>query len=295
MIVSYLTQLYGPVKTISKNVAGLQKQLASAERAFDLLDEVPHIDEKPDAIAIERARGAIELRGVSFAYDGVNDVFRDVSFEVEPGERIGIVGKTGAGKTTLVSLLTRFYAPDSGTIELDGHDLSDYKLADLRNQFSIVLQEPVLFSTSIAENIAYARPEATEEEIVAAAKAAGAHDFIVRMEDGYDAVVGERGNRLSGGERQRISLARAFLKDAPILVLDEPTSSMDNASEARFRARLAQIITNKTLILITHRSSMLQLVDRLIVLDGGKVVADGPKAQVLNSLMQGEIRVAKEG
>jgi len=280
MIVSYLAQLYGPVKTISKNVSGLQKQLASAERAFELLDEVPHIAEKPHAAAIGRARGAIAIDHVSFAYDGQNNVLQDVSFAVRPGERIGIVGRTGAGKTTLVSLLTRFYAPDAGSILLDGRDLSDYKLADLRNQFSIVLQEPVLFSTSIADNIAYARPDASMDEIVSAAKAAGAHDFIVRMDDGYDTVVGERGNRLSGGERQRISLARAFLKNAPILVLDEPTSSVDVETEASIMGTMERLMEGRTTFMIAHRLSTLRGCDRLLELSDKQVTVREPLARL---------------
>jgi len=231
MVMTYLTQLFGPLQTISTMLAGMQSSLSSAHRAFEMLDELPEVAERPHARPCVRSKGAVEFRGVSFAYDGENPVLRDVSFAVAPGRRCGIAGRTGAGKTTLVSLITRFYDPTGGAIFLDGVDLRDYRLADLRNQFAIVLQEPVLFSTTIAENIAYARPDATEEEIVATAKAANAHDFIVNLPQGYETRVGERGMRLSGGERQRISLARAFLKDAPILILDEPTSSVDVRTE----------------------------------------------------------------
>src|SRR5207247_7140160 len=206
--------------------------LASAERAFALLDEGADVTEQPNARPLARALGTVAFRKVCFAYSKDHPVLHDISFEIGPGTHLGIAGTTGAGKTTLVSLLTRFYDPTAGEILLDGVDLRDYKLADLSNQFAIVLQEPVLFSTSIAENIAYARPGASEAEIVAAAKAANAHDFIVRLPQGYDTLVGERGMRLSGGERQRISIARAFLKDAPILILDEPTSSLDVKTEA---------------------------------------------------------------
>src|ERR1051326_829773 len=226
-VMGLLSQLYAPLRTISKKTASIQTQLAGAERAFALLDQAPDVAEKPNARPLARARGAIAFRNVSFAYETGCPVLRDVSFEIAPGSCAGMAGTTGAGKTTAVNLLTRFYDPTSGQILLDGVDLRDYKLADLRQQFAIVLQEPVLFSTSIAENIAYARPGASEAEIIAAARAANAHDFIVRLPQGYDTLVGERGMRLSGGERQRISLARAFLKDAPILILDEPTSSVD--------------------------------------------------------------------
>ena len=227
LVMGYLTQLYAPIKTMARKAGSLQEHLASAERCFALLDQAPEVPEHPAARPLARASGAVEFREVSFAYDPDRPVLEDVSFTVNPGTRVGIAGATGAGKTTLMSLLTRFYDPLSGQITVDGVDLRDYKLADLRNQLGIVLQEPVLFSTTIFENIAYARPDATDDEIEAAAAAANIHDFIVALPDGYATEVGERGMRLSGGERQRISLARAFLKDAPILILDEPTSSVD--------------------------------------------------------------------
>ena len=188
---------------------------------------------------------------------------------VRPGARVGISGATGAGKTTLVSLLTRFYDPTAGAILLDGVDLRDYRLADLRNQFAIVLQEPVLFSTTIAENIAYARPEAEGDDIVQAAKAANAHEFIAALPDGYDTVVGERGMRLSGGERQRISLARAFLKDAPILILDEPTSSVDVHTEAVIVGAMTRLMEGRTTFMIAHRLSTLEHCDQRIHLETG--------------------------
>jgi ATP-binding cassette subfamily B protein len=197
----------------------------------------------------------------------------DFSIEVPAGTRVGIAGETGAGKTTLVSLLARFYDPTSGQILLDGLDLRDYRLADLRNQFAIVLQEPVLFSTGIAENIAYARPDASEEEIVRAAQAANAHNFVVNLPDGYETQVGERGMRLSGGERQRIALARAFLKDAPILILDEPTSSVDLATEAEIMEAMERLMHGRTSFMIAHRLSTLENCDLLLVIDDGQLVA----------------------
>src|SRR5207245_2306110 len=198
---------------------------------------------------------AIAFRNVSFAYDGKSPVLHDISFEIGPGTSVGIAGTTGAGKTTLVSLLTRFYDPTAGQVLLDGSDLRDYKLADLRNQFAIVLQEPVLFSTSIAENIAYARPGASDREIIEAAKAANAHQFVVGLPQGYETLVGERGMRLSGGERQRIALARAFLKDAPILILDEPTSSVDTKTEATVLEAMGRLMQGRTTLIIAHRPS----------------------------------------
>src|SRR5437867_7846867 len=202
LVWGYIAQLYGPLKTISKKAASLQNNLAGAERAFALLDEAPGVAERANARPLARARGAMVFRNVAFAYDHSHPVLQNISFEIEPGTCLGIGGTTGAGKTTLVNLLTRFYDPTAGQILLDGVDLRDYKLADLRHQFAIVLQEPVLFSSSIAENIAYARPGAGFQDIVASAKIANAHDFIGALPDGYDTLVGERGMRLSGGERQ---------------------------------------------------------------------------------------------
>jgi ATP-binding cassette, subfamily B, bacterial len=273
LVMGYLSQLYRPLQSISKKVGDLQGSLASAERTFALLDQTPEVIEKPNAMPLSRARGALSFQNVSFAYDGENNpVLQDVSFEVGPGTRVGIAGATGAGKTTLVSLLTRFYDPTSGQITLDGVDLRDYKIADLRKQFAIVLQEPVLFSTSIAENIAYANPDATYEEIVAAARAANAHEFTTNLPEGYDTQVGERGMRLSGGERQRISLARAFLKDAPILILDEPTSSVDENTEAVIMEAMTQLMLGRTTFMIAHRLSTLEQCDVRLKIEQGRVI-----------------------
>ena len=254
-------------------MASMQSHLASAERAFALLDESPDVIERPHARSLVRASGALAFRHVSFAYETERPVLRDISFEVQPGTCLGIAGTTGAGKTTLVNLFTRFYDPTAGEILLDDVDLRDYKLADLRDQFALVLQEPVLFSTSIAENIAYARPSASESDIIAAAKAANVHDFISRLPQGYETLVGERGMRLSGGERQRISLARAFLKDAPILILDEPTSSVDVKTEAAIVEAMERLMHGRTTFIITHRVSALQHCDFILRIERGRVVS----------------------
>lgn len=272
LVMTYLTQIYGPLQTLSLMVAHLQRSLASAERTFALLDETPDIPDRPHARPLKRATGAIEFRHLSFAYDGTHQVLNDVSFCVKPGTRVGIAGMTGAGKTTLVSLLIRFYDPTTGQILLDGIDLRDYKLADLRHQFAIVQQEPVLFSTSIAENIAYARPGASAEEIVEAAKAASAHAFIVGLPDGYDARVGERGMQLSGGERQRIALARAFLKDAPLLILDEPTSAVDMKTEADIMQAMERLMHNRTTFIIAHRLNTLKNCGIRLQIEDGRLV-----------------------
>ena len=276
LVMGYLQQLYDPLKTASKKVGTLQSSLASAERVYSVLDEMPDFVDPPDARALKRAAGAVAFRNVSFAYEPGHRVLDDVSFEIAPGTRLGIAGTTGAGKTTLVSLLTRFYDPSSGAILLDGVDLRRYRLADLRSQFAIVLQEPVLFSTSIAENIAYAHPDADSVDVVAAAKAAGAHDFICALPDGYATAVGERGVRLSGGERQRIALARAFLKDAPILILDEPTSSVDARTEAQILDAMQRLMVGRTVLMIAHRPSTLENCEARLELEHGRVVRVTP-------------------
>jgi len=272
LVVSYLGQLYAPLKTIGRKATSLQTHWVGLERAFSVLDELPDVPERPNARRLVRASGSIAFQHASFAYEEDHLVLQDICFEVPRGARVGIAGRTGAGKTTLLSLLTRFYDPTSGLILLDGVDLRDYRLADLRSQFAVVLQEPVLFSTSIAENIAYARPGAAEEEIVQAAKMADAHDFILALPHGYQTVVGERGVRLSGGERQRISLARAFLKDAPILLLDEPTSSVDTKTEAAILKATERLMQDRTTFMVAHRLSTLESCDLRLELEHGRLV-----------------------
>ena len=273
LVMGYVAQLQGPLKSLSKRTGTTQLLLVSVERAFALLDESPDVVERPNARPLVRASGAMAFRHVSFAYEEERPVLRDIAFAVPPGTCLGIAGTTGAGKTTLVNLFTRFYDPTAGEILLDDVDLRDYKLADLRTQFALVLQEPVLFSTSIAENIAYARPSASESDIIAAAKAANVHDFISRLPQGYETLVGERGMRLSGGERQRISLARAFLKDAPILILDEPTSSVDAKTEAAIVEAMERLMQGRTTFIITHRLSALQPCDFILRIERGRVVS----------------------
>jgi ATP-binding cassette subfamily B protein len=272
LVMAYLAQLYEPLKIIGRKVASLQGHLASAERAFSLLDELPEVVERPDARPLVRALGGITFRNVSFAYQDDHSILHEIGFDVPVGARVGIAGRTGAGKSTLVSLLARFHDITGGQILLDGVDLRDYRLDDLRNQFSIVLQEPVLFSAGLAENIGYARPGARNEEIIRAAKLANAHDFIVALPNGYQTLVGERGMRLSGGERQRISLARAFLKDAPILILDEPTSAVDVGTEAVIMQAIERLMCGRTTFMIAHRLSTLEKCDLRVRLENGRLV-----------------------
>jgi ATP-binding cassette subfamily B protein len=248
-----------------------QASLASAERAFALLDESTDVVDKPHGKHLARAKGEIAFAGVSFGYKRDRLILGDVSFAIPPGGRVAITGATGSGKTTLAGLLSRFYDPTAGVISLDGVDLRDYRLADLRQQFAIVPQDPVLFSTTIGENIAYARPDAGEADILAAAKAANAHDFIDRLPDGYATVVGERGMSLSGGERQRISIARAFLKNAPILILDEPTSALDTETETILMEAMERLMRGRTSLTIAHRLSTVRNCDWRVHSEDGRV------------------------
>jgi ATP-binding cassette, subfamily B, bacterial len=278
LVMGYIGKLYDPLKTISRKSATLQVHLASLERAFALLNQLPDVTERPHARSLVRARGAIAFRSVSFGYGPDRPVLHDVTLDVAPGTRLGIVGTTGAGKSTLISLLTRLYDPTDGAILLDGVDIRDYRLDDLRRQFAVVLQDAVLFSVSIAENIAYAVPGASREQIVAAAQAAMAHQFIIQLPQGYDTQVGERGVMLSGGQRQRIALARAFLKDSPVVVLDEPTSAVDERTEAEIVKALKSLERGRTVIIISHRASALQRCSAILAMERGRVAEESSGA-----------------
>jgi ATP-binding cassette subfamily B protein len=291
MAMAYVGQLYDPLKKVSTQLTGLQRSFASAERAFELLDRVPQVRERPNPRPLRRAGGAVEFEQVSFGYEPGALVLREVAFQIPPGTRVGIAGRTGAGKTTLINLLTRFFDPETGRILLDGVDLRDYRLADLRGQFGMVLQDPVLLSTSIAENIAYAAPGASENQIIAAAQAAGAHEFITQFEKGYDTLVGERGMRLSGGERQRIGLARAFLKDAPILILDEPTSSVDVQTEAGILEAMNRLMEGRTTFMIAHRLGTLRNCNQVLLVEGGGV---SPVGGSLDDFIRRESNAGRE-
>ncbi|HMV50838.1 MAG TPA: ATP-binding cassette domain-containing protein, partial [Blastocatellia bacterium] len=259
--------------------------VASARRVLRTLQTEPELHDQPNAVEAGKLRGQLELRDVQMQYDDGAPVLRGVSFQAKPGQMIALVGLTGAGKTTLVSLIPRFYDPNAGQVLIDGRDVRDYKLRSLRDQVSIVLQEPVLFSGTIADNIRYGRLEATDEEVIAAAKAAYAHDFITRKEDGYQTRIGGYdGIHLSGGERQRISIARAFLKNAPILILDEPTSSLDARAESSIFESLAELMAHRTTIVIAHRLSTVRDADKILVLDGGHIIGEGRHEELLMSV-----------
>lgn len=283
LVWAYLAQINGPLQAVSSQLTTMQKSLTSAERSFALLDATPDVQEKPDALAISKARGAVVFDDTAFAYESDKPVLSGVSFAVEPGQMIGLVGRTGAGKTTLINLLIRHYDPTQGRILLDGVDLRDYKLKDLRSQYALVLQDSVLFATSLRENISYARPDATEEQVIAAAKAANAHQFISQLPQGYDSIIGERGQTLSGGERQRIAIARAFLRDAPILILDEPTSALDSKTEADILSAIRDLMKGRTTFVIAHRLSTIRAADQIFVLEDGKLIERGNHQSLMDA------------
>src|SRR2546425_2028304 len=267
----YVTQLYSPLKNVGQKILDMQMSLAGVERCHAVLDEKPDVPEAPNALPIARARGKIAFQNVSFEYTPGHPVLRDVSFELPPGNCLGVVGPTGSGKTSLSNLLLRFFDTTQGAITLDDVDLKNYKLADLRNQFAVVLQDTVLFSTTITENIRFARPGATIAEVVEAATAANAREFITHLPDGYNTLVGERGMKLSGGQRQRISLARAFVKHAPILILDEPTSALDINAETAVLDAIQRLMKGRTTLMIAHRASGLRKCNIKLIFGNGGV------------------------
>jgi ATP-binding cassette subfamily B protein len=280
VVIAYIAAVYKPLETISTTIGSMQEIFVALDVSFGLLDTPVEIKDTPHAKPIARCEGWVRLENVNFAYEDRRHTLVDVSVEAKPGQVIGIVGPTGAGKTTLVTLLPRFYEPQSGRILLDGHDIRDLTLASLRDQFSIVLQEPLLFSGTIREKIRYGRLEATDDEIVEAAQAANAHDFIIRLPHKYETVLGERGAKLSGGERQRISVARAFLRNSPILILDEPTSSIDTKTEAVILDALERLMLGRTTFMIAHRLSTVRNADLLVVLQEGRIVEQGTHEQL---------------
>jgi ATP-binding cassette, subfamily B, bacterial len=281
VVMAYIGSVYQPLEQISTTIGTIHEQLVQLDGSLKLLDTDPEVKEKPDAVELGRARGRVTARDVGFAYKGRERTIQDISFEAPPGDRIAIVGHTGAGKSTLMSLLIRFYDPHEGSIAIDGVDIRDLKLSSLREQISVVLQDPLLFSGTIAENIRYGKLEATEEEIAAAAKAANAHEFITRLPLGYETELGERGAQISGGERQRISVARAFLKDAPILILDEPTSSIDSKTEGVILDALDELMEGRTSFIVAHRLSTVRHADQILVLSQGKIAERGTHEELL--------------
>jgi ATP-binding cassette, subfamily B, bacterial len=281
VMLSYLASVYGPLESISTAATFMHGYLAKLRRIFEILDVPPEIEDRPRAKALPSAKGRVVFERVSFAYPERECVLRDITFKVEPGELIGIVGPTGAGKTTLVSLIPRFYDPVAGRVLVDDRDVRDVRVKSLRRQISSVLQESILFWGTIQENIQYGRLEATQEEVIEAAKLANAHEFISQLPEGYATHVGERGLTLSGGEKQRLSIARAFLRNAPILILDEPSSALDALTESQLLEAIERLMKGRTTFIIAHRLSTLRSADRILVLDHGEIVEQGVHSELI--------------
>ncbi|MCZ6680828.1 MAG: ABC transporter transmembrane domain-containing protein [Candidatus Poribacteria bacterium] len=278
---AYMWLVYGPMEWFGEVNSWMTRAFAGAERIFEVIDTPPEAYNDADAIAMTDIEGRAAFKAVTFGYDKSKPVLHEINLDVAPGEMIGLVGKSGVGKTTMVNLICRFYEVDHGTIEIDGVDIQKIRLEDLRSQIGIVPQEPFLFSGTIAENISYGRPGASFEEIMQAAQAATAHNFIVAKPDGYDTQVGERGGNLSGGEKQRVAIARAILHDPKILILDEATSSVDVETEKQIQEAIAHLTKGRTTFAIAHRLSTLRNADRLLVLEGGRVVETGTHRELM--------------
>jgi ATP-binding cassette subfamily B protein len=272
---------YGPLQWFSQVNNWMTRAFAGAERIFETIDTTPEAYEPADAVAMPAMKGSIEFKNVTFSYEKGRPALKDVSFKVKAGEMIGLVGKSGSGKSTLLSMLSRFYKPDEGEILIDGVPIDKIQLADLRRSIGLVLQDPFLFGSSIYDNIAYSKPDTSFDHVVDSARAANAHDFIMRKNDSYDTRVGERGNRLSGGEKQRVSIARAILHDPRILILDEATSSVDTETEAKIQEAMDRLVRDRTTFVAAHRLSTLRVADRIFVMDEGKLAEAGTHEQLI--------------
>jgi ATP-binding cassette subfamily B protein len=278
---AYMWQFYGPVESLCHLNNRFQRAATSAERVFEVLDTQPDVADASTAIVVPRIQGRVEFRDVTFSYDSGKPVLEDLNFTVEPGEMIGLAGHSGAGKSTLINLICRFYDVQEGAILVDGQDIRNYNMKSMRDQIGVVLQEPFLFNGTVADNIAYGKPGASMDEIVAAAKAANSHEFIMHFPEAYDTIVGERGARVSGGERQRISIARAILREPRILILDEATASVDTQTESQIQDALARLVKGRTTFAIAHRLSTLKNADRLLIVDKGKLAEIGTHDELL--------------
>jgi ATP-binding cassette, subfamily B, bacterial len=278
---AYLLMLYQPLESLTYTAWAMEGATAGAKRCFEVLDREDDVRDSPNAVDISSAKGAIEFRSVNFGYAENRIVLRDINLSIAPNQIVGLVGGTGAGKSTLLSLVPRFYDPTTGSVILDGRNVRESTKKSLRAQIAIVLQDTLLFSTTVRENIAYGRPNATDEEIIEAARRAQAEEFIRQMPQGYDSLVGERGGHLSVGQRQRIGIARAFLKNAPILLLDEPTSALDPATEAAIMETIKELMRGRTTLIATHRLATIHNLDQIIVLDHGRVIEQGRGPELL--------------
>jgi ATP-binding cassette, subfamily B, bacterial len=278
----YLAGLYRPIRGLSSLLNSFYAATAGAERVIEFLDQEPSVEEREDAVTLRNSRGHVEFDSVSFTYPGKRDrALKNVSFEVHSGEVLALVGPSGAGKSTIAKLLLRFYDPYSGSIRLDGHDLRDISLASLRENMAVLLQETLVLDGTVRENIAYGKSGATEEEVVSAARAADAHDFILGLPQGYDTVVGQKGRLLSGGQRQRIAIARAMVRDAPVLILDEPTTGLDVESGERVMEPMRRLMAGRTTIIISHNLMTVREATEIVVLEGGRVTERGTHRDLL--------------
>jgi ATP-binding cassette subfamily B protein len=279
----YTTMFIGPIEVIGQIARTINRATTSAHRVFEVLDTEPEVRDVPEPVLLEPVRGRVTFESVTFGYDGVRQVLRGVSFDVQAGELIGLVGPSGGGKTTIVNLIARFYDVTGGRVLIDGVDVRELDSGHFRRQIGMVLQDPYLFHGTVLENVRYGLPEASLEEAIAAAKAANAHDFIVKLPHGYDTVVGERGQTLSGGERQRVSIARAILHDPRILILDEATSSVDTETEREIQQALERLIAGRTVFAIAHRLSTLRKASRLFVIEDGRLTESGTHAELIGN------------
>lgn len=282
IFISYLREFYDPVGSLSKLAGRISRIRVRAERIADVLRETPTVRDLPGATPAPRLRGRIEFEHVTFGYVPTEPVLKDVSFRVEPGQVVALAGPTGSGKTTVAALVARLYDPSHGRVLIDGRDVRSYTLASLRPQIAWLLQDSILFRATVWDNIAYGRPDATREEIIAAAKTANAHGFIMALPNGYDSLIGERGETLSGGQRQLIAIARAIIRDAPILILDEPTAGLDAASQRIVRDALERLVRGRTALLISHDVENLRLADVILVLENGRVVDRGSYRELID-------------
>jgi len=278
---AYVTSFYDPLRRLTEVDNTFQEAIASGERIFELLDEVPEIQDAPDAIALDEIEGDVVFDDVHFRYGGGGEVLHDVEFHMAPGEVVALVGPSGAGKTSIASLLCRFYDPIHGRILVDGHDLRRVQIRSLRRHVAVVLQDTFLFNTTVRENLLYGKPDAGEAEMIAAARAAYAHEFIERLPQSYDTEIGERGVKLSGGQKQRLALARAILADPRILILDEATSSVDAEAEYLIQQALDEVLKGRTALVIAHRLSTIRNADKIIALEEGRIREVGDHHELL--------------
>jgi ATP-binding cassette subfamily B protein len=279
---TYLAQLFGPVRTLGNVIPAVAQAAAAGDRIFEILDTQSDVTDAPDAIELPAIQGHVKFEHVYFTYGNGHRVLTDINIEAQPGQIIALLGATGSGKTSIMNLIPRFYDPTQGRVTIDGHDLLEVSIHSLRRQIGIVLQETTLFAATIRENIAMGRPEATEVEIVEAAKAAQAHNFILELPDKYDTEVGERGVTLSGGQKQRIAIARALLKDPRILLLDDATASVDTQTERLIQMALARLMKGRTSFIIAQRLSTVRMADLILVLEKGRITASGKHADLLH-------------